>query len=171
LAWLPFVLPLLLILVADRATKWWVRETLWEPPRTVIVVPNWLELTPVANRGIAFGLLQESGGILALVAVVTLGFIALRNWRQVLGAPVLFRIALGLIGGGALGNLIDRVQIGYVTDFIRVPRIALFQVFNIADAAIVVGTVTLVFALWQSEERARRRHSDPAPQADAPGVE
>src|SRR5437763_823389 len=162
---LPFVLPLLLIIAADRVSKWWVHSTLWDPPRTVVVVPNWLELTPVANRGIAFGLLQDSGGILALVAVVTLGLIALRNWRQVVGAPLLFRAALGLIGGGAVGNLIDRVELGYVSDFIRVPRIPLFQVFNVADAAIVVGTLTLVLALWRTEERTRHRQPSPAPQS------
>jgi lipoprotein signal peptidase len=54
-----------------------------------------------------------------------------------------------------------------VSDFIRVPRIPLFQVFNVADAAIVVGTVTLVLALWRAEQRPRPRPVDAVPQSDA----
>ena len=168
---LPFLSPLLLIVAADRATKWWVRGLHLESNGTLVIVPGWLELTLVSNRGIAFGLLQDSGGLLAVVAVLVLGVIALRNWRQVLGAPLLFRAALGLIGGGALGNLIDRLELGYVVDFIHVPRIPLFQVFNVADASIVVGTGTLVFALWWSEQRARRRPRAVASQPDAPTVD
>ena len=161
------LVPLVLILVADRASKAWVRAVLWEPPRTLVVAPGWLEFTPVANRGIAFGLLQESGGLLAVIAVVILGAIALRNWRQVLSAPWLFRFALGLIGGGAFGNLVDRVELGYVADFIRVPRIPIFQVFNVADAAIVVGTATLVLALWRSERKAPAPSPQPAAAPEA----
>jgi signal peptidase II len=162
---IPFLLPMALIITADRVSKWWLRGLLWDPPRTIVVVPGWLELTPVANRGIAFGLLQEGGGLLALLAVAVLGFVAMRNWRQMLRAPALFRFALGLIAGGAIGNLIDRVELGYVSDFIRVPRIPLFQVFNVADAAIVVGTCLLVVALWLTDRRPRPK---PAPAQSTP---
>jgi signal peptidase II len=156
---IPFLVPVVLIIAADRVSKWWLRALLWDPPRTIVVVPGWLELTPVANRGIAFGLLQEGGGLLAVLAVAVLGIVAVRNWRQMLRAPALFRFALGLIAGGAIGNLIDRVELGYVSDFFRVPRIPLFQVFNVADAAIVVGTCLLVLALWITDQRPRRQQA------------
>ena len=149
-------MPFVLVVGLDRVTKWVIRATLWDPPRQRIIVPSWLELTPVENRGIAFGMLQTVGPLLAIVAVVVLGAIALRNWRQVLGAPFLVRVALGLIAGGAIGNVIDRAQFGYVTDFIRVPRIELFQVFNVSDASIVVGTALLAIAtLWADARRPR----------------
>jgi len=168
------LVPLLLVVGLDRLSKWWIHEAMWDPPGQVrVIIPGWLELTPIRNTGIAFGMLQDTGGVLALVAVVVLGFVALRSWRQVLAAPVLVRIPLGLIGGGAIGNVIDRTQLGYVTDFIRVPRIWLFQVFNVSDAAIVVGTMLLAFALWRSEPRAARRPEPaaPPPPGAAPGAE
>jgi signal peptidase II len=142
------LVPFTLVIVLDRLSKIWVRATLWDPPRDLVLVPGWLELTPVQNRGIAFGIMQDTGGILALVAVIVLGLVALRNWRQLLNASILLRIPLGMIAGGALGNVIDRAELGYVTDFIRVPPIWLFQVFNVADASICVGAALLALALW-----------------------
>jgi signal peptidase II len=150
------LVPFALVIVLDRLSKIWVRATLWDPPRDLLLVPGWLELTPVQNRGIAFGFMQETGGILSLVAVVVLGLVALRNWRQLLNAPVLLKIPLGMIGGGALGNVIDRAELGYVTDFIRVPPIYLFQVFNIADASICVGAVLLAAALWLGDRKPKQ---------------
>ncbi|HZT06462.1 MAG TPA: signal peptidase II [Chloroflexota bacterium] len=159
LAWraLSFAAPLLAVIALDRVSKWWVRETIWEPARTIVLVPGWLELTPVRNRGVAFGLLQDSGGLLAVAAVVGLAILGLRSWRQLLKAPAITRVALGLIGGGAVGNLVDRAQVGYVTDFIRVPHIELFQVFNVSDAGIVVGTAALVLSIAWNDVRGGRK--------------
>src|SRR5205814_8262967 len=98
------ILPMLVVLALDRISKTWVRDTLWDPPRELVMIPGWLELTPVTNRGIAFGIMQDSGGLLALVAVVALGAIAIKSWRQVLKAPFTIRAPLGLIAGGAFGN-------------------------------------------------------------------
>ena len=147
------VIPFALVMILDHLSKIWVRATLWDPPRDLVIIPGWLELTPVRNRGIAFGFLQDTGGILALAAVIVLAVVALRNWRQLLSAPVLLRIPLGMIGGGALGNVIDRAEFGYVTDFIRVPPIYLFQVFNVADASICVGAALLALALWVGDRK------------------
>jgi signal peptidase II len=151
------LIPLAMVIGVDRLSKSWIRSTLWDPPRTLVVVPGWLELTPVMNRGIAFGLLQDTGSLLALVFVVVLGLAAMRRWREVLKAPAPVRMALGLIAGGAIGNLIDRAQHGYVTDFIQVPHIAIFQVFNVADASIVIGTAVLVLSSWRSAPTAGPR--------------
>src|SRR4051794_8789703 len=87
-----FVIPMAAVVALDRITKSWVQSTLWDPPREMVVVPGWIELTPVANRGIAFGIMQESGGVLALVAVALLMAIAVRSWRQLLKAPALVRL-------------------------------------------------------------------------------
>jgi signal peptidase II len=149
--------PLALVLLFDRLTKAWVLASIWSPPRDVGLVPGWLELTPVANRGIAFGVMQESGGVLALVAVAVLGIVALRSWRQLVAAPLWIRIALGLIGGGAVGNVIDRFLYGFVVDFVHVPPIWLFQVFNIADASICVGAAILALALFVGDRRPRKK--------------
>lgn len=165
---LAFLTPLVAVIALDRVTKAWAREAIWEPPRTIVVVPGWLELTPVANRGIAFGLLQDTGSWLALVAVVVLSGVAIQRRRQILEAHWAVRAPLGLIGGGAIGNIIDRVQLGYVPDFVRVPHIGIFQVFNVADASIVVGTAILVVAVWLLEQAAPKKvESQPAEEATA----
>jgi signal peptidase II len=141
------------IVVADQLTKAWVRANLWDTPRTIVVVPAWLELTPVANRGVAFGLFQEAGPILGLVVVATFAVLAVRKWQALLAASPLLKLTMGLIAGGAIGNLIDRAYQGYVIDFITMPRISIFQVFNVADAAISVGTVLLFLAVWLPQPR------------------
>lgn len=160
----PLLVPLLIVTILDRLSKLWINMNVWDPPRHIVIVPGWLEVTPVANRGIAFGLLQETGGALAILTVAVLGGLALWKWRQLLAAPSLVRITLGMIAGGAMGNMIDRAQLGYVVDFIHVPHIWIFQVFNVADASIVVGTVALTLILGPIAPR--RRHpapSDPEP--------
>jgi signal peptidase II len=95
--------------------------------------------------------------------------VAIQRRHEILQAPFIVRAPLGLIGGGAIGNILDRVQLGYVPDFIRVPRIGLFQVFNVSDAAIVVGTGVLVVALWFIEQRAPKKLAEaPAPTEETP---
>jgi signal peptidase II len=102
-----------------------------------------LDIVNVHNRGVAFGFLGGGGGtlvlILALVALSALVayFVTHRN-RPLLWLPT------GLLLGGALGNIIDRVHQGYVTDFIDFPR---FPSFNVADIAINLGVVSLLIVL------------------------
>ena len=91
------LIPFLLVIVLDRLTKSWVRANLWDPPQELVIVPGWLELTPVVNRGIAFGILQEAGAWLAVVAIVVLGVVAAKSWRQLLSASWIVRIPIGLI--------------------------------------------------------------------------
>lgn len=161
------LVPLLVVTVLDRLSKLWISLNVWDPPRNIVIVSGWLEITPVANRGIAFGLLQETGGVLAVVTVVVLAGLAAWKWRQLLAATVLVRITLGMIAGGAIGNMIDRAQLGYVVDFIHVPRIWIFQVFNVADASIVVGTIALTLLLGPIAPR--RPPPTPASPPGAPG--
>ena len=149
----PLLLPVAFIVVFDQLTKAWVRANLWDNPRTIAVIPSWLELTPVANRGVAFGLFQEAGPILGLAVVGTFAVLAVRKWRALVTAPPLMKVTMGLIAGGAIGNLIDRAYQGYVIDFVSVPRVGIFQVFNVADAAISVGTVLLFLAVWLPQPR------------------
>jgi signal peptidase II len=144
----PIAIPFILVIVFDQLTKAWVKSNLWDPPRTIVVVPGWLELTPVANRGVAFGLFQEAGPLLGLVVVAIFAVMGVMNWRRLLDSSPLLKLPMGLIAGGAIGNLIDRAHLGYVVDFITMPRIPIFQVFNVSDAAISVGTVLLVLTVW-----------------------
>jgi signal peptidase II len=134
------------IISLDQATKVIVRANLalgesWSP---------WPWLEPVArivhwkNRGAAFGIFQNFGDVFAVLAVVvTLAIIY--YFPRVPREDWPLRLAMGLQLGGALGNLIDRLTVGWVTDFISVGS---FPVFNIADASISIGVVVLILGIW-----------------------
>lgn len=135
------------VILLDQLTKDWVRDHLalgeswrpfdWLPPYVRIV--NW------HNSGSAFGLFQGGGGIFAILAVVVTLMIIFYFPRLQRGDWAL-RAAMGLQLGGALGNLLDRLQHNLmVTDFIAVGS---FPVFNIADTAITLGVIILFISIW-----------------------
>ncbi len=104
-----------------------------------------LRLTLVANRGISFGLFQSDAGLgrLALILFSVAVAVGLAAWVRRASRPLL-AAAVGLIIGGALGNVADRVRIGHVVDFIDVQRLGFPWVFNIADSAINIGVALLL---------------------------
>jgi len=101
-------------------------------------------ITYTANSGIAFGLFKESGTFFIFLAVIVIAVI-LYSLRRLPADQRLVRVALGLALGGAMGNLIDRVRLGYVIDFID---FRFCPVFNIADLAIVSGVTLLAVSMW-----------------------
>lgn len=136
-----------LIIWLDQTTKDWVRMNLslgdtWRP---FDWMPSWVRIVHWQNSGAAFGLFQNAGGIFAILAVIVTLMIVFYFPRIQRGDWAL-RLAMGLQLGGALGNLIDRLQHNLkVTDFIAVGD---FPVFNIADSAITLGVVILFFSIW-----------------------
>ena len=139
-----------LIIILDQYTKHMVRQCIplgasWNP------IP-WLDpivtLTHVRNTGAAFGLFPGLSTFFMLVALIVIVGIVIYCY-QLDEASLLLRIALGLQLGGATGNLVDRLTLGYVTDFVD---FRVWPVFNIADSAIVVGTALLAYyALFAGE--------------------
>lgn len=131
--------------VLDRASKVWALDALFDPPARIMVGPV-LNLVPVWNRGVSFGLLSNDSpwgpwllGGFALAVAVALVIWLLRAESRVLGA------GLGLVIGGAVGNAIDRALYGAVVDFIDAHWGDLhWPAFNIADAAITVGVGLLL---------------------------
>lgn len=131
------------VLLIDQLAKGLVMARL-AAGDTITVIPHLLNLTLVRNPGAAYGLLAGGRWFLTAVAVIMVG-VALylaprlsRHWQQV---------ALGLMVGGALGNMLDRVRWGLVTDFLQIPPLPIFQVFNFADLAITAAVV-LVALEW-----------------------
>jgi signal peptidase II len=96
------------------------------------------------NTGAAFGIFQGFGDVFTVLAFVVAGAI-LYYFPQVPREDWVLRLAMGLQFSGAVGNLIDRLTIGWVTDFVSVGR---FPVFNVADACISIGTAILVLGVW-----------------------
>lgn len=130
------------VLALDQLTKWWAAATL--PGKPIVVLDGFFQLRYFTNPGAAFSMLPGAGGVIALVAIAVAVFIV------VVAAKVETRweaIALGLVLGGALGNLTDRVfrgaglLDGKVVDFID---FSFFPAFNVADSAITLGAIAAV---------------------------
>jgi signal peptidase II len=136
----------LLIIIADQLSKFWiirhlrVGEVLWDA--------GLFQIIRVQNSGAAFGIFR--GHTPALIAIDFIGIIVIlylvlvlrHRWPFVSKMPVL--VSIGLIMGGLIGNLIDRLRLGYVTDFID---FKIWPVWNVADASTVVGTIILAGCL------------------------
>lgn len=143
----------LLVLVLDQASKAWARGGL-TPGLKVTVIPGWLWFQRASNSGATLGLgsgHNELFTALALIIVVAIGVLAMRgNIGGVLGL-----VALGAIAGGAIGNVVDRVRLGSVTDFVEVRYWP--TDFNLADAAIRLGVVLFLLTLLLDWTRRPRR--------------
>lgn len=140
------VLAAAVVLAADQSSKWWVLERLRLPDLGSVAVLPVLNLTMVWNRGVTFGLLNGLGGAaylgLAVVALAVVAALGVWLWRA---ERLLVAVALGAVGGGAVGNAIDRMRFGAVVDFIHAHAFGWsWYVFNVADAAIVCGVAALL---------------------------
>jgi signal peptidase II len=144
-----------LIITLDQITKSIVRANLamseiWSPfpwlmPYARIV--HWY------NTGVAFGFFQNSNLLFAILAcIVALAIIY--YYHQVPVKDWTLRLAMCLQLGGAVGNLIDRITIGHVTDFISVGN---FAVFNVADSSITIGVCVLLYGFWMQERSAKKK--------------
>jgi signal peptidase II len=143
-----FLLIAAFVAAIDQTTKLWIRSHLALGESLPEV--GFVRLTHLQNTGSAFGLFANQAFLLTLIAIVGLVLILL-FYRYLSEYSVLGISALGLVFGGAVGNLIDRIRLRYVTDFIDVRLWHDFHwpAFNVADSAITVGTITLVwFISW-----------------------
>lgn len=135
----------LAVLALDQLSKAVVRGRV-ERGEAVEVVLG-LQIVNVRNEGIAFGLLADGGALLLVITAVTLAVLLV--WFATDSARPGLWVAVGLLTGGALGNLVDRVREGEVTDFLDAP---LWPAFNVADIAITVGIVALVLIVLTTED-------------------
>ena len=150
-----------IVVAFDQATKLHI-DYHFDLHESLPVIPGLFSLTYIRNQGAAFGILAESSiripfficvSLLAMLAI--LWFLRTRQNSQRLG-----NVGLSLVFAGALGNLIDRIRLGEVIDFIDVYwRQHHWPAFNIADSAITVGVVLLLFETW-AEEKARKTRAD-----------
>lgn len=140
----------LLVLVADQATKRMAQALFVD--RDVAVIPGFLGFTYVENPGAAFSLFRDAGPFLGVAAVLVTAFVI---WLLREPRPLLERVAFGLVIGGALGNLTDRISRGdgfldgRVIDWIDLWWI---PTFNLADSAITVAVALLLIHSWRSRE-------------------
>ena len=150
------------IIALDQWTKSLIRNTLavgeiWSP---------WDWLMPYArvvhwqNTGVAFGMFQDNN-VLFTVLVSIIALVIIIYYPQLTEGDWFLMIALSMQLGGAVGNLIDRLTIGHVTDFISVGN---FAVFNVADASVTVGVGIMILGLWVQENKQRKNIPEEVPE-------
>ncbi len=151
-----------LVLLVDQVSKKWVLNQMFfgETLQPIPALVPYFQLTLTENRGAAFGFLPQASDIflvIALIVIVAMVFfyprLPARAWAT--------RIGMGLIGGGALGNALDRLQYGAVIDFIhyQIPGL-ISNVSNLADHAILLGVIIILIQSWRTD-------SSPKPAGDA----
>lgn len=165
-----WVLPLVagLVIALDQWTKYLVVSSLglyesWTP---IPALKGWFEFHYITNTGAAFGLFQNGNLFFIGVAIVVSIVVLFYYWHLPTGEWLL-RLGLALQLGGALGNLVDRLRVGSVIDFIHVRY---WFVFNVADASLVVGVVLMALLLLRqdAEERKSQRMAEAVDEAGEP---
>jgi signal peptidase II len=144
------------IIALDQWTKWLVRANIpagqsWLPDSLLWLSP-YARIVHWYNKGAAFGIFQEGSMIFTVLAFLVSAAI-IYYYPQVASHDWPLRLAMSMQLGGAVGNLIDRLTIGHVTDFVSVGT---FPVFNVADASISVGCVVLLLGVWWQERAAKK---------------
>ena len=142
-----FWFSMLLVVIVDQISKWLVISNM-EFGNSIPLIKGIISLTYVQNQGAAFGLFAGNTWIFIVSAVLAVLVISVYNYRNPL--PNNIQIILGLITGGAIGNLIDRFRYQYVIDFFD---LGWWPVFNVADMAIVCGGILLIIYTFKSEEQ------------------
>lgn len=150
-----------IIIILDQVTKAIVRASIpfggqWMPLEWL---KPYFRFVHWQNTGAAFGLFQGGGLIFGILAVIVTVVIVI-YYPQIPKDEKLMRIAISMQLGGAIGNLIDRILFGPVTDFISVGS---FPVFNIADSSITVGVGIMILGLWYAERRERKSKESSGP--------
>ena len=158
----------LVIIIFDQWTKGWVRANIapgatWLPESLAWLSP-YARLVHWYNTGAAFGLFKDASMVFTVLAFIVIGAIIF-YYPQVEQNDWALRLALSMQLGGAIGNLIDRIRIGHVTDFISVGN---FPVFNIADASISTGAAVLFLGVLL-QERAERKAKSKLAASEAAG--
>lgn len=144
LGMLAFVLALGIVSL-DQLSKHWILYILNLPQLGSITVLPFFHLTMVWNPGVSFGLLRADADVMrwGLAAFQLIVAVCLAIWARKADRPLL-ALALGLVIGGAIGNLIDRVRFGAVVDFLDFKGLYFPWVFNVADSAITIGVILLI---------------------------
>jgi signal peptidase II len=144
------------VVLIDQVAKWWVLEIIRLQERAPIEITSFFQLAFVRNRGVSFGMLHADSfvavwGLALLSGAIALFFL----WWMRVAERSLTALALALVVGGAIGNLIDRVRFGGVVDFLDFSGLMFPWVFNVADASITVGAALLILDyMTNGEERA-----------------
>jgi signal peptidase II len=142
-----FYVPILVLfvftIVLDQVTKFYIQGSMFMG-MSQPVIPGIFHITYILNPGAAFGILENQRLFFIFVAVAIL-VVAAYFYSRLLKEPLLLRYGAGLLLGGAVGNLIDRIRIGAVVDFFD---FRVWPIFNFADIAIVIGVGLVIYSVF-----------------------
>ncbi|MBI1209761.1 MAG: signal peptidase II [Azospirillum sp.] len=144
-----------IVIILDQAVKWWMLTVVMQPPRP-IEVTSYFTLVMAWNRGVSFGMFAgETTFMPYLLIAVALGIVGLMIAWLLRTSSLMVALSLGLVIGGALGNVIDRIRFGAVADFLYFHLGDwYFPAFNIADSGISVGVgLILINSLFSAPDR------------------
>ncbi|MCD5397724.1 signal peptidase II [candidate division NPL-UPA2 bacterium] len=143
-----------LLLLIDQVSKHYIERLLFPIcGQSISLIENLFQLTLVHNPGGAFGLLRGAGPLFFIIASVLTIILLLLFWKSFSAKDFGGRLSLGLIIGGASGNLIDRLRFGHVIDFFDLSlRGYHWPVFNFADMGISIGVIILCYKILKSEK-------------------
>ena len=152
----------ILIFIADQASKWVVTYPLGLQRQGVLHLLPFFDLRWVENRGVSMGFLTAGTDaarwlLVAMTAAIALG-VLVWMWREKAKWDT---VALGLVLGGAIGNIVDRARYGFVVDFadLHFGEWRPFLIFNVADAAITIGVLLLLFRALLTRDRKPRKEA------------
>src|SRR3989338_1300869 len=134
----------LILVLLDQLAKFLVRQN-FQLSQSIPVIKNILHLTYITNTGSAFGLFKGFNLFFILFSTIVI-FVVLHNLKKIKENEKLLQFAIGLLFGGTIGNLIDRIAYGAVIDFID---FRIWPVFNVADSAVTISVILLVVLLWK----------------------
>lgn len=139
------------IILVDQVSKYIIRANLaiGEVYRPELWITEFARIVHWQNTGAAFGMFQSLGNVFMILSIIVSATI-IYYFPQVPRQDWLIRLAMAMLLGGAVGNLIDRLNLGYVVDFVSVGE---FPVFNVADASISLGVVVLFIGMWMQERQ------------------
>lgn len=150
------VIVAIIVISLDQYTKYLVRQNLdlwtgtWAPWDWML---PYARIMHIPNTGVAFGMFQGLGNLFKFVPIIV-AIIIIYYFPRVPQSDWPLRLAMSLQVSGAIGNWIDRLTIGHVTDFISIGN---FAVFNIADSAITIGVVVLIIGVWITENQEKKK--------------
>ncbi len=142
----------MLVSAADQAVKSMIAAAI-PASASIPIISGILSLTHVQNTGVAFGLFAGASPVVTVLAALTLIFLLFYNRGRQIGVGAAWP-GIGAMAGGAAGNLIDRVRLGYVVDYLDVH---VWPVFNLADVAIVLGAAVVIVSFSREGHPASRR--------------
>lgn len=173
--WVLFA-PAAIILLLDQITKIWVRSTIQIGQVIPVIGIDFFRLTHVENSGVAFGISAGGSTFLSIFSILAslfiIGILLYSRNKPAEKFPLILQIALALILGGALGNLVDRLLFGKVTDFLDFDFpdwiISRWPVFNVADSAVTIGvTLWCIYLVFFNRPEAKAKPQSKQPQPDS----